>query len=267
MLESRIASEPLRVDGDAVRLVQVVVNLLTNAANYTPPGGRIELTLERSDGPLPQAVVRVTDNGVGIPPDLLERIFEPYQQASQAKERATGGLGLGLTVSRRLMQMRGGTVEAHSGGAGRGAEFVARLALIDRDPAAQQLASLTASDGATRRVLIVDDNSDAAESLARLLEISGHDVVSVTSGADALAHAEEGLPDVVLLDIGMPGMDGYEVARRLRALPGSAEIKLIAMTGYGTLADRHESARSGIDHHLVKPVDLAALQTLLRAAR
>jgi PAS domain S-box-containing protein len=265
-LETHIATESLAVDGDAVRLAQVVVNLITNAANYTPPGGRIEVRLERGEGSPPQAVVRVTDNGVGIPADLLEQIFEPYRQASQSKERTTGGLGLGLTVSRRLMQMHGGTVEARSAGPGRGAEFIARLTLIDRNPAIQEKAAGAATLEDTRRVLIVDDNPDAAESLAHLLKLAGHDVTSVTSGSAALECAGSALPDVVLLDIGMPGMDGYEVARRLRALPGSSGVRLIAMTGYGTLADRHESERCGIDHHLVKPVDLTALQPLLRSA-
>jgi PAS domain S-box-containing protein len=265
VLEMRIEAEPLPVDGDAVRLAQVVVNLVTNAANYTPPGGRIEVALERGAGPAAHAIVRVTDNGVGIPPDLLERIFEPYQQASHSKERTTGGLGLGLTVSRRLMQMHGGTVEARSAGSGAGAEFVARLALIDAAPT-QPSTGGAARPKIARRVLIVDDNRDAAESLTHLLKIAGHEATFVTSGAAALEHAGAALPDIVLLDIGMPGMDGYEVARRLRALPGSSQLRLVAMTGYGTPEDRHESKRSGIDYHLVKPVDLAALQPLMGAA-
>jgi PAS domain S-box-containing protein len=266
-LETRVPAEPVPVRGDLVRLIQVVVNLLTNAANYTPPGGRVELELAVERGAPGYAIVTVTDNGVGIPPEMVARIFEPYQQASQARERATGGLGLGLTVCKRLIEMHGGTVEAHSEGSGRGARFVARLALAERSPGRRLVEEAAPLGGMPLRVLIVDDNRDAAESLARLLQMSGHEVLTVTNGAAAVAHAAEALPDAVLLDIGMPGMDGYEVARRLRELPGADALQIIAMTGYGTQDDRRRSSESGIDHHLVKPLDFGHLERLLAQPR
>jgi PAS domain S-box-containing protein len=266
-LETRVPAEPVPVRGDLVRLIQVVVNLLTNAANYTPPGGRIEIDLAVAAGSPGEAVVTVTDNGVGIPPEMVARIFEPYQQASQSRERATGGLGLGLTVCKRLIEMHGGTVEAQSQGTGRGARFVARITLADAPPGRRMIEEALPLGGIPLRVLIVDDNRDAAESLARLLQMSGHDVLTVTNGAAAVAHAASTLPDAVLLDIGMPGMDGYEVARRLRELPGADTLQIIAMTGYGTPEDRRRSTESGIDHHLVKPLDFAHLERLLSQPR
>jgi PAS domain S-box-containing protein len=266
-LESRLPSEPVPVRGDLVRLVQVVVNLLTNAANYTPPGGRVEVGLDISAGSPGEAVVTVVDNGVGIPPEMVARIFEPYQQASQSRERATGGLGLGLTVCKRLIEMHGGTVEAHSEGSGRGARFVARIALAEASPGRRMIEEARPLGAVSLRVLIVDDNRDAAESLARLLQMSGHDVLTVTNGAAAIAHAASDLPDAVLLDIGMPGMDGYEVAQCLRELPGADQVLIIAMTGYGTQEDRRRSSENGIDHHLVKPLDFAHLERLLAQPR
>jgi PAS domain S-box-containing protein len=266
-LESRLPSEPVPVRGDLVRLVQVVVNLLTNAANYTPPGGRIDIGLDVAEGSPGEAIVTVVDNGVGIPLEMVARIFEPYQQANQSRERATGGLGLGLTVCRRLIEMHGGAVEAHSEGLGRGARFVVRIALAEASAGRRLTAEASPLGGVPRRVMIVDDNRDAAESLARLLQMSGHDVLTVTNGAAAVAHAASSLPDTVLLDIGMPGMDGYEVAQRLRELPGADALQIIAMTGYGTQEDRRRSTESGIDHHLVKPLDFGHLEGLLSRPR
>jgi PAS domain S-box-containing protein len=262
-LAVRIADRPVPVRGDMVRLSQVVINLLTNAANYTSPGGRLEIELGTEGRDPGEAVVTVIDNGIGIPAEMVTRIFEPYQQASQNRERATGGLGLGLTVCKRLMEMHGGRVDAHSDGPGRGARFVARLALAESGAGERAEELARPSAGATLRVLIVDDNRDAAESLARLLEISGHDVLVASNGAAAVDQAASMSPDVVLLDIGMPGMDGYELARRLRQLPKGSDMRLIAMTGYGGREDRARSADSGIDHHLVKPLDLAQLEQLL----
>jgi PAS domain S-box-containing protein len=265
-LEASVPTEFVAVRGDLVRLAQVVVNLLTNAANYTPPGGRIELTLTASGDP-PEAVVTVADNGIGIAPEMVARIFEPYQQASQQKDRATGGLGLGLTVCKRLMEMHGGTVSAHSDGPGQGSRFVARLMLAD-DRGAQASRQPHAREPApSLRVLVVDDNRDAGESLTKLLEMSGHEVRTLANGAAAVAHASEFGPHVVLLDIGMPGMNGYEVARRLRELPGAESMYLVAMTGYGSEEDRARSAESGFDLHLVKPLDFAALEIMLAARR
>ncbi len=262
-LISRLNDQPVPVRGDMVRLAQVVINLLANAAHYTPAGGRIEIELDTRGRDPGEAVVTVEDNGIGIPSEMVARIFEPYQQASQGRERATGGLGLGLTVCKRLMEMHGGSVEAHSDGPGRGARFVARLALADARPGARAEPHAQAPAGAPLRVLIVDDNRDAAETLAHLLQLSGHEVRLVSNGPAALAEAARLPPDVVLLDIGMPGMDGHEVARHLRRLPGGAEMRLIAMTGYGGQEDRARSAESGIDHHLVKPLEFGELERLL----
>jgi signal transduction histidine kinase len=264
VLVIRVKDEPVRVRGDMIRLAQVVTNLLTNAANYTPPGGRIELDLDTHGDDPSEAVVSVKDNGIGIRPEMVARIFEPYQQVSQTRERATGGLGLGLTVCKRLMEMHGGRVDAYSDGPGQGALFVARLALAEPDASERAEEPARAPAGAALRVLIVDDNRDAAESLAQLLEMTGHQVLVASNGAAAVAQAETWRPEVVLLDIGMPGMDGHEVARRLRQLPTGSEMRLIAMTGFGGEQDRLRSANSGIDHHLVKPLDLAQLERLLR---
>jgi len=260
--EATLPSQPVPVIGDAVRLSQVVVNLLSNAAKYTPPSGRIELALSTETR---EAVVRVTDNGVGVPLEMLGRIFEPYQQVSLSRERAAGGLGLGLTVSRRLIEMHGGTVEAHSAGSGRGSQFVARLALAPESAEQADETPTVAKTAKPVRVLVVDDNRDGAETLAQLIEMSGHRVEIQLNGAAAIKHAMQSEFDVVLLDIGMPGMDGYEVARSLRDLPNGTSLLIIAMTGYGSVDDRRMSQESGIDHHLVKPVDLTALNELLAA--
>jgi len=262
-LAIRMKAEPVPVRGDMVRLAQVVINLLTNAANYTSPGGRIEIELDTQGENPGEAVVTVKDNGIGIPPEMVKRIFDPYQQVSQSRERPSGGLGLGLTVCKRLMEMHAGVVEARSEGLGRGACFIARLALADSGAREHPAEPARASTPTRLRVLIADDNRDAAESLARLLEMSGHEVNVVTNGAAAIAQAASTRPDVVLLDIGMPGMDGHEVARRLRQLTNGPDMRLIAMTGYGGEDDRARSAESGFDHHLVKPIDLADLERLL----
>jgi PAS domain S-box-containing protein len=261
-LDTELPEQSVPVRGDMVRLAQVVVNLMTNAANYTPPGGRIELALRISAS---EAIVSIVDNGIGIAPEMVARIFEPYQQATQSKDRATGGLGLGLTVCKRLMEMHGGSVEADSDGPGKGARFVARLALAN-SPAARPAHEASAPGRRTSlRVLVVDDNRDAAESLAKLMQMSGHEVRTLANGAAAVANAASFRPNVVLLDIGMPGMNGYEVARRLRELPDADSMYVIAMTGYGSHADRARSAESGFDEHLVKPLDFAALDALLAA--
>jgi PAS domain S-box-containing protein len=255
---------PLAVEGDKTRLAQVVSNLLNNSAKYTPEGGHIWLTVERSGG---QAVVRVRDNGMGIPAEMLSHVFEMFTQLDKSRHRSQGGLGIGLTLVRNLVAMHGGTVEAHSDGPGKGSEFVVRLPLAPEEPRRR---GAEGPDGASRRaatparrLLVVDDNVASAESLAMMLRLMGNEVCTAHDGPSALGLAATFAPDVVLLDIGMPGMDGYEVARRLRAMSPLKEVVVVAQTGWGQDEDRRRSVEAGFDHHLVKPVDPAALQDLL----
>ncbi len=264
-LSVRLSAESLPVDADPVRLAQVVGNLLTNAAKYTEPHGRIELTAERE---LDMAVLRVQDNGIGIARELLPHIFELFVQVDPAATRSQGGLGIGLTLVKNLVEMHNGTVDARSAGLGKGSEFIVRLPLaapmIEREEASresQQAAELPAPSGL--RLLVVDDNQDAANSLAALLRLQGHEVHVVYSGVAALEMTRTYSPDVMFLDIGMPGMDGYEVARRLRQQPGLEGVVLAALTGWGQQEDRRRSAEAGFDHHLVKPPELKALEGLL----
>jgi PAS domain S-box-containing protein len=264
-LTVRLPSEALLVEADPVRLAQVFANLLTNAAKYTEANGHIELTAQR-DGE--QALLRVRDNGIGISADMLPRIFALFVQADPTTTRAQGGLGIGLTLVKSLVEMHHGSVEAHSEGLGKGSEFVVRLPLATARR--QELATQeTLHDQRPvvpflgRRLLVVDDNKDAADSLATMLRLQGHEVRVVHSGAAALKTAASYRPDLVLLDIGMPGMDGYEVARRLRQQPGLENLRLAALTGWGQQQDRRRSAEAGFDHHLVKPVEPKTLEKLL----
>jgi len=247
------AAEPVYVDGDPARLAQVVGNLLNNAAKYTDEGGRVWLETRR-DGA--EAVVSVRDTGAGIAADVLPRVFDLFTQADRTLDRSQGGLGVGLTLVRRLVELHGGTVAAASPGPGRGSEFVVRLPLasgVGTEPT-RAVASPPAGRPAPRRVLVVDDNVDAADSLAMLLRLTGHTVWTAYGGPSALEAAERHRPEVVLLDIGLPGMDGYEVARRLRS-GAAAAATLLALTGYGQETDRRKTHEAGFDHHLVKPVD------------
>ena len=257
-----LANESLPVDADSTRIVQVFANLLNNAAKYTDAGGHITLTSRVERG---EAVVSVRDDGTGMGPDLLARAFDLFVQETRAVDRAQGGLGIGLTMVRTLVKMHGGSVEALSEGAGRGSEFVVRLPLATAPAAA--LAVAVANGGAKGmtaplRVLVVDDNVDAALSLAQLLTLSGHRVTLAHDGPGALAAAAALPPQLVLLDIGLPGMDGYTVAARLRAA-GHDRAALVAVTGYGQDDDLRRSNVAGFDRHLVKPVDGAALRKLL----
>jgi len=274
-----LPDDPLLVRGDGVRLAQVVANLLNNAAKYTEAGGRITVIAQR-DGA--QAIIRVVDNGIGIPANMLDRVFEMFTQVASPGDRSQGGLGIGLTLVKRLIEMHDGQIEARSGGPGRGSEFIIRLPLaIDqldehaapaREPAAQGESLMPpehALDHALehRRILIVDDNVDAAESLSRLLRLQEHEVLVAHDGPSALTAAERMKPDIVLLDIGLPKMDGLEVARRLRHRSNGAPPLLVATTGFGQAEDRRRIAAAGFDHHLVKPLDPHVLQTLVRTAR
>jgi signal transduction histidine kinase/CheY-like chemotaxis protein len=257
--------EPLRVEADPTRLEQVITNLLNNAAKYTESGGCIWVTAQREGD---DAVVRVRDTGVGISPALLPHVFDLFTQASRPLDRPQGGLGIGLTLVRRLVELHGGSVEADSAGPGRGSEFVVHLpaspeARLERPETARRAAPVGERP---RRVLLVEDNLDAAQTLAELLESWGHEVRVALDGAAALEAARDASPEVVLLDIGLPGMDGYEVARRLREQAGRAGLLLVAVTGYGQAEDRRCAREAGFDQHLTKPVDLAELEQLLAAA-
>jgi PAS domain S-box-containing protein len=265
-LEVSLPAEALCVDGDPTRLEQVVVNLVSNAAKYTPgPGGRIELGVEREG---PEAVLRVRDNGVGIDPALLPRIFDLFVQGERNVDRREGGLGIGLTVVRRLVEMHGGRIEARSQGRGAGSEFVVRLpALAPLRDTPVVPAERVVSGGARTRILVVEDNLDAAESLVMLLEVLGHQVRIAHDGVAALKAARTNRPDVMLVDISLPGIDGYEVARRMRADPELAGVMLIALTGYGRDEDRHRAIAAGFDHHLVKPIDPTTLHAVVARAR
>jgi signal transduction histidine kinase/ActR/RegA family two-component response regulator len=261
-LSVTLPAHDVRLDADAGRIEQIVTNLLTNAAKYTDPGGRIELIGERVG---PDAFIRVRDSGIGIAPDVLPRVFDLFTQAERALDRADGGLGVGLTIARNLAQLHGGDIEARSAGLGRGSEFVVRLPALVCEPAAvtPDTRGVGLRSTATKTVLVVDDNADVAESLSMIIEILGHRVQAVADGAAALEKARTTKPDVMLVDIGLPGMDGYEVARRIRRDPALERIVLIALTGYGTAEDKARSSAAGFDHHLVKPVDVDALRDLV----
>ena len=257
-----LPSAPVYLDADLTRLAQVFSNLLNNAAKYTEPSGRISLTGELSGA---EVVVQVRDSGLGIPADALPRIFEMFSQVDRNMERAQGGLGIGLTLVRRLVEMHGGTVEARSDGPGRGSQFVVRL------PVAKSVAQLTSSQGddglsasAKRRILVVDDNYDSATSLSMMLSLMGHETYNVHDGLAAVEAAEKFRPDMILLDIGLPKLNGDDACRRIRELPGSKSMVIVALTGWGQDEDRRRSHEAGFDHHLVKPVEINALQTLLR---
>ena len=260
-LTTLVPDEPLVVDGDAVRLSQVFANLLNNAAKYTNDGGEITLAVQR-DGK--DVVVAVRDNGLGIPTEMIGRVFEIFAQVDGVQGRAGGGLGIGLTLVRSLVGMHGGTVSVTSEGRGKGTEFVVRLPLSLAQEAVATAARQPAPGfAASHRLLVVDDNVDAAESLGMVLDLLGAEVRVVNSGLEALATMAAYAPTAVVLDIGMPGMDGYEVARRIRAEPRYDDVTLIAMTGWGQDEDRRRTRAEGFDHHLIKPPDIAALQAVL----
>jgi CheY-like chemotaxis protein/two-component sensor histidine kinase len=253
--------EPIWLFADSTRIEQVVVNLLNNAAKYTADGGHISLNAQQENE---EVVIRVRDTGVGIALDLLPRIFELFTQGERSVDRSQGGLGIGLTLVRRLVELHGGKVEADSV-LGQGSEFVVRLPVL---PSATDQTSSTTVEPAKRaaislRVLVVDDNVDAADSAAMILRRSGHDVRVEYSSPGALETAMMYRPHVILLDIGLPEISGYEVARRLRQMPELMGVRLVAVTGYGQDADRHRSHAAGFDHHLVKPMNVKQLQEIL----
>jgi CheY-like chemotaxis protein len=258
-----VPPQAIFVDGDPVRLTQIFANLLNNAAKYTEDRGKITISA-RVEGE--EVVVSVRDTGIGIPRNMLTQIFEMFAQVDTTLRRSQEGLGIGLNLVRTLVTMHGGTVQALSEGVGLGSEFLVRLPIArDGDaPAAPQPAALPApSLLAGPRVLVVDDNRDAADSLGILLKYLGADVHTVYDGPSTLDALRFFKPSVILLDLGMPGMDGLEVARRIRQTPEFKDVMLIALTGWGQERDREQSREAGFNHHLVKPVDLDALQSLL----
>ncbi|HEU0185575.1 MAG TPA: ATP-binding protein [Blastocatellia bacterium] len=259
-----LPERPARVEGDSARLAQVLSNLLNNAAKYTEDGGRIELIVEQTNG---EAVIRVRDNGIGIAPERLPTIFDMFEQVEGAADRSHGGLGIGLTLARRLVEMHGGRIEVHSAGLGKGSEFVTRLpALVEPagEPAPESGEGRRAPvSRGPRRVLVVDDNVDSAESMAVLLRLEGHEVRLAHDGAAALEEARSFKPDVMFLDLDLPKMDGYEVARQLRLDPAMSGVTLVAMTGYGHEEERQRTREAGFQSHLVKPVDFDLLKDLL----
>jgi signal transduction histidine kinase/CheY-like chemotaxis protein len=253
---------PLYADGDFARLVQCVGNVLTNAAKYTAAGGEIRIS-SRAVGN--SAIVEIKDNGAGISPRLLPRVFDLFVQGDRTIDRAQGGLGVGLAVVKRLLEMHGGEVIARSDGEGRGSTFELRLPCTERPPS---LATETPSVQAARcRVLVIDDNVDAAESAKMLLSLLGQEAEAAYSGTEALERLASFRPDLVLVDLGMPGMDGYEVARRIRNMGDLQNVRIVALSGYGQPEDRRRTAAAGFDDHLVKPVDSELLEQLLHGHR
>jgi signal transduction histidine kinase/DNA-binding response OmpR family regulator len=266
-LELALPDEPLNLNGDSTRLAQVVNNLLSNAIKYTPEGGAITVSVahsERDAGEI--AVLEVSDNGIGIDADLLPHVFELFEQGKRALDRTQGGLGVGLTLVQRLVQLHGGDVVASSAGAGQGAQFRVTLPCLGE---VVEAVALDAGGGRLppaavgRRILVVDDNVDVVETTTMLLSLSGHQVRSAKDGLQALHAASEFRPEVVLLDIGLPLMDGYEVARRLRQMPETAGALLVALTGYGQQGDRERGKDAGFDGHMLKPVDPHALARII----
>jgi signal transduction histidine kinase len=252
------------IRGDPIRVAQVIGNLLSNASKYTPDGGAIDLSVQVADG---WVAIRVADNGIGIPPEELAEVFNLFMQSADSLARSEGGLGIGLSLARTLTELHGGSIEAHSPGIGKGCEFIVRLPLAATpEHAASAAQPRTADDKPQRRrVMIVDDSVDGAESMSVLLEMLGHEVHVMYDGPSALAAAQEFRPEVVILDIGLPDMDGYQVARALRAHPASAGALLIALTGYGQESDRQRTRAAGFDHHLVKPASLDDVERAIAA--
>jgi PAS domain S-box-containing protein len=260
-----VESDPLLMDADAIRIAQAVGNVIENAAKYTKPGGRIALQVRQQGN---QAVIGVQDNGIGFEPDMAARMFDMFVQAENGDRRPNGGLGIGLALSRKLIEMHGGTITALSAGLGQGAEFEIRLPLsaTQSPQATAAVAAGGEAPAAARRVLIVDDNADAADSLCALLQMAGHEVKSVYRGADALQEMIVFHPDVVLLDIGLPDLDGYEIARRAHASLGERCPNLVALSGWGREEDRELAFEAGIPVHLTKPVDVTLLARVLENA-
>jgi two-component system CheB/CheR fusion protein len=259
-LTIEVAPEEMPVSVDPTRIEQVIVNLLTNAAKYTPPGGQITLQACPDDD---HVVIKVKDTGIGIPTEMLPRVFELFTQVNPQIDRSKGGLGIGLTVVRKLTEMHGGSVSATSEGLGQGSEFTVRLPRSQGSPETDVCAIPVAGPRQGLRVMVVEDNVDTARSMSQLLNKAGCSTKVVHDGVAALDSADEFQPEVVLLDIGLPGLDGYQVAQRLRADPRHRRVRIIAVSGYGKEQDQQRSKEAGCDDHLVKPVDFDSLLALL----
>ena len=258
------AGIPVYVSGDRIRLTQIFANILHNAVKYTAPGGQIEITLRTEDR---QAVVSIRDDGMGIPTEMLQYVFEPFAQLDRSFEHADGGVGIGLTLARKLIELHQGSIEARSSGRGKGTEFLIHLPMTAAVPLKQARVPERRSDtSVSRRVLIADDNHDAAVSLSMLLQSLGHETRIVHDGIEALEEAELFHPEVVLLDIGMPRLNGYETARRIARRPWAAATQIVAVTGWGQETDRNRAKEAGFHRHLVKPADLDALIDVMSSA-
>jgi CheY-like chemotaxis protein len=262
-LQISLPEQPVHLNADAARLAQVFSNLLNNAAKFTPAGGQIQIEarLDRRD-----VIIGVRDNGVGIACDALAYVFDMFRQVDESLERSQGGLGIGLTLARRLVEMHGGTVNAQSEGTGKGSEFTVRLpvAVAKSSPKARKSAETTLA--VRRRILVVDDNKDSGDTLCILLRHKGHEVWTARDGVEAVLKAGELLPEIILMDVGMPKLNGYEATRRIRENPSGRDMFIVALTGWGQPSDVIKSREAGCSAHLVKPVDFVALDELLAGA-
>jgi signal transduction histidine kinase/ActR/RegA family two-component response regulator len=261
-LSVRLPATPILIDADPTRLAQVLANLLNNAAKYSEPGGKITLTVEAHDD---QVTIRLADNGIGIPADQLPRIFEPFAQVEDTLELSRGGLGIGLSLVKGLVEMHGGTVDAHSNGSGRGSEFVVHLPIAGAETAPHPAVTEARQDSSDKqyRILVVDDNQLSCKSTAMFLAMMGHELATARDGLEGIERARAFQPNVILLDIGLPQLNGYDTARRIREQPWGKNILLIAVTGYGQEEDRRRSVEAGFDHHIVKPLNIVELEKKL----
>jgi CheY-like chemotaxis protein len=257
-----LPDEPLFVDADKTRLTQAISNLLSNAVKYSDRGSRIWLTVQHEAN---EAVIRVRDTGIGIPAAMLPKVFDMFTQVDRSLEKAQGGLGIGLSIVKRLVEMHGGSIEAKSEGSGKGSEFIIRLPAV-RTPSSEQNGMSEGQQprqAAQHRILVADDNADAANSLAMMLALMGHEVRTAHDGLEAVEAASAFQPDLILLDIGMPKMNGYDACRRIREQSWSKNAFIAALTGWGQEDDKRRSQEAGFNSHLIKPVEPAALEKLL----